>query len=220
MLATHPRTEIAFQQQALESFRENGVNTYERSALSAPTSAREATTRNNAQWNRRDTQNARNLLWLAREYYAGRKLIVWAHNGHTMNAHYAANWMTLSNEPQAGGMKPTGVFLADSLGSDLYTIALTSYQGKDGWTTLPSQVTVQPAPAGSLEERIHRTGLQYAFLNLWPWRNRPESALLRGLPVRLRNYQPEGMSDWPRVVDGIIYMENMRAATRWSAPPR
>ena len=32
--------------------------------------------------NQRDKQMGRNLIWLAEEYYSGRKLIVWAHTGH------------------------------------------------------------------------------------------------------------------------------------------
>jgi erythromycin esterase len=38
--------------------------------------------------NRRDRINADNLKWLIDTAYAGRKIIVWAHNVHMMNAWY------------------------------------------------------------------------------------------------------------------------------------
>ena len=58
--------------------------------------------------NRRDRINADNLRWLIDTAYAGRKVMVWAHNAHVMNAWYGQGFDSVSLDPLTDGMKPTG----------------------------------------------------------------------------------------------------------------
>ena len=57
-----------------------------------------------------------------RRRYAGRKAIVWAHDVHVMNAYYDLNFRGVHLKQHAGDMKPTGTFLAQWLGSQVYTV--------------------------------------------------------------------------------------------------
>jgi erythromycin esterase len=203
----------------IDDLREFGRTQYERNASEAPRTRAEASALQNLQWNRRDTQNATNLLWLIREYYAGRKIIVWAHNGHVMNAYYSADWMRLSNEPQPGGMRPTGAFLADSLGAAAYTITMTSYSGAHQPVATGTPEHVPPAPVGSLENWLHRAGYAYAFVNLRPLRSSASDSLLRGMSIRLRGSMNEILPHWPSIIDGVLFIDTARPATRWTARP-
>jgi erythromycin esterase len=199
----------------LDNLREFGRTQYERNAPETPQTGAEGLAFRNLQWNRRDTQNAANLLWLIRNYYAGKKIIVWAHNGHVMNAYYSADWSRLSNEPQPGGMRPTGAFLADSLGAQLYTITMTTYLGTHQMLTGPTPLPVPPAPAGSLENWLHAAGYDYAFVNLRPLRGSASDSLLRAMSIRLRGSRSEILPHWPAVMDGVLFIDTARPATRW-----
>jgi erythromycin esterase len=217
--AVNGRREVDFFLHVVDDLREFGRTQYERNAPETPRTGAEASALQNLQWNRRDTQNAANLLWLIQEYYAGRKIIVWAHNGHVMNAYYSADWMRLSNEPQPGGMRPTGAFLADSLGGEAYTITMTSYSGAHRTLAAQTPEQVPPAPVGSLENWLHRAGYAYAFVNLRPLRGSASDSLLRGMSIRLRGSMSESLPHWPSVMDGVLFIDKARPATPWVAQP-
>lgn len=108
-------------------------------------------------FNRREAQNARNLRWLIEEGYPRRKLIVWAHNVHLIDAAFAPDFAALRHRPRPGDMIPMGLSIARWFGKDVYTLGLTSFSGEDRWVTAKTP----PAPiptAGSetLEARLHR----------------------------------------------------------------
>ncbi len=214
----HNRREMDFFLHVLDNLREFGRTQYERNAPETPRTGAEGLAFRNQQWNRRDTQNAANLLWLIQQYYAGRKIIVWAHNGHVMNAYYSADWKRLSNEPQPGGMRPTGAFLADSLGVGVYTITMTSHSGTHHRLTAPTPERVPPAPVGSLENWLHRAGHSYAFVNLRPLRGSASDSLLRGMSIRLRGSMSEILQHWPTIMDGVLFIDTARPATSWMRP--
>ena len=217
--AVHGRREVDFFLHVVDDLREYGRTQYERNAPETPRTGTEAAALQNLQWNRRDTQNATNLLWLIREYYAGKKIIVWAHNGHVMNAYYSADWKRLSNEPQPGGMRPTGAFLSDSLGADVYTITMTSYSGGHQTIGARTPEQVPPAPVGSLENWLHQAGYAYAFVNLRPLRGSAADSLLHGISIRLRGSMSEILPHWPTVMDGVLFVDTARPATLWTAQP-
>lgn len=88
---------------------------------------------------------AETLKWLIDAAYAGRKIMLWAHNAHVMNARYGPGFGSVSPEPLKDGMMPSGVWFTDSYGDSLYKIGFTAYQGSDGWVGAPS-APVAPAP--------------------------------------------------------------------------
>jgi erythromycin esterase len=146
--ASSPR-QAGFMRRVVDSLAARAANLYERFGSDAPPE----TDGGLAEQNRRDACNADNLRWLIEHGYPGRKLIIWAHNAHVMNAYYEApNWKTVRLDPAANTMKPHGVYLADWLGHDLYTIGFTACEGEDGWKGLGAS-PIAPARDGSVESR-------------------------------------------------------------------
>jgi erythromycin esterase-like protein len=162
-----------------------------------------------AEQNRRDACNAENLRWLIERGYPGRKIIIWAHNAHVMNAYYEAPaWKTIRLTPAANAMKPHGVFLAEWLGRDLYTIGTTAYEGEDGWKDLAAS-PIPPAREVSVEGRLHQVGHRYAFLNL-----RDEQGPLRQTQtMRVPKYDEVEIADATHAYDGLFFISQMERAS-------
>jgi erythromycin esterase len=161
--------------------------------------------------NRRDQINADNLKWLIDTAYAGRKIMVWAHNAHVMNAWYGKGFDSVSLEPLTDGMKPTGAWLTGWYGDALYRIGFTAYQGSDGWVGAPP-APVPPAPPDSLEERLHRLGAPEVFLAL-----RGSSGLRSlsapPLSMRIPKYKVETVASPARTFDALYFIDKMKPAT-------
>jgi erythromycin esterase len=164
------------------------------------------------QSNRRDSINAQNLRWLIEEGHRGKKIIVWAHNAHVMNAYYVSDWKTISLDPVASSMKPTGVYLADWLGQDLYSIGCTAFAGEDGWVGSKPK-SIAAALEGGVEERIHRLGMPYAFLDLRQARGVAGHPLRQPQTIRVPKYDDVKIADATRPYDALFYAERMQGAT-------
>jgi erythromycin esterase len=162
--------------------------------------------------NRRDDINARNLRWLIEKGYPGRKIIVWAHNAHVMNAYYKSDWKSISLDPVADAMKPSGVYLAEWLGEALYTIGCTAYAGEEGWVG-GKPTPIAAAREGGIEERLHRLGMPYAFLDLRDARSVAGNPLRRPQRLRLPKYDEIEIADVTRPYDALFYIARMEAAT-------
>jgi len=162
--------------------------------------------------NRRDALNAQNLRWLIEEGYPGRKIIVWAHNVHVMNAYYGSDWKSINLDPTPNTMKPTGVFLAEWLGKAVYTIGCTAYEGKDGWVGSPGSA-IAPARDGGIEARLHQLGFAYAFLDLRAARSTLNHPLRLLQTMRIPKYDEVEIADATRPYDAIFYVARMEPAT-------
>jgi erythromycin esterase len=161
-----------------------------------------------AEQNRRDACNADNLRWLIEQGYPGRKIIIWAHNAHVMNAYYEAPaWKTVRLTPAANTMKPHGVFLAEWLGRDLYTIGFTAYEGEDGWKGLGAS-PIPPAREGSIEGRLRKVGHPYAFLDL---RNQ-RGPIRQPQIMRVPKFDEVEIADATRPYDGVFFISRMERA--------
>jgi erythromycin esterase len=157
--------------------------------------------------NVRDRAMAENLLWLANERYAGKKVVVWAANFHILRD--AAD----IDDSRYRGVVPMGQIVFDALGQGMYSLAFTAYGGKAGQPGAPVKA-IAPAPAGSLEELLHQTGKPLALLNL---RNVPPGAPLSQRMVA----QPLGYTPlpalWSRAFDGVFAIDAMAPSTPVSA---
>ena len=157
--------------------------------------------------NRRDRLNAENLKWLIENAYVGRKVIVWAHSAHVMNAWYGQGFNSVSLTPLNDAMKPTGAWLADWYGDAVYRIGITTYQGSDGWVGAPPS-PVPPAPSGSLEERLHRLGAPEAFLPL-----RGARLPVTSVSMRIPKYMTETLTHPAQAFDALFFIDTMTPAT-------
>jgi erythromycin esterase len=210
-LQVHAAKQITFMERAIENLRDNDRNLYNNERPDRPAAGAAASALYNEEWNRRDALNARNLRWLVEEGYPGRKIIVWAHNVHLMNAYYAADVGSIHIEPQAGGLEPSGVALAKWLANEVYTIGMTSYAGEDGWN---SAKPLAPAPQGSLEWRLHQLGKPYLFLDFRALDGSPDHPLRKPQSMRIDRYRDDTLTDVTRAFDAILYLDRMTPATR------
>ena len=161
----------------------------------------------------KDPQMARNLAWLAREYFPGRKIIVWAANPHVLRQN-AAEVVTM-----AGHTVTMGQGVWEAFGDRTFVIAATAYSGQFRWTAMPPSMTYTVVSdqdsTFELEELLAAIGLEQAVV---PLRNVPPGGDWLRSPILSRpwNYQ-SFLSAWPDHADAILFM---RAATPRARIPR
>jgi erythromycin esterase len=106
----------------------------------------------------RDIPMGSNLVWLARERYPRRKIIVWAASFHTVrNLHVM--------DPGLKDVRLMGDLVWDAFGEETYSIGFTAYQGARGEVGRP-ETAIGPADANSLEGLWGATAQSNAFLDL------------------------------------------------------
>lgn len=155
--------------------------------------------------NIRDEQMADNLLWLIRERYAGRKVIVWAATSH------ASRNRQLIRPPIAdAGMIPMGHHLWKALGTETYVIGFTSARGSFGsWRSRPTDLAL-PRP-GSLEDACDRTGDDALFLDVrgavrdGGWLSQPVMARFLG--------HARMVARWGDILDGAFFIKTAGPST-------
>ena len=160
----------------------------------------------------RDQEMARNLFWLLDQRYPGRKAIVWAATIHAARAlHHVGLRDAIAAEPTPYGFSMQELFrrrrvmgdvLWDRLGKQMYSIAFTAYED-----ALPQGNSSSAAPAGSLEDLIHGTGAEYAFLDI------RSSSAMPTLVARPFTADSES-ADWRTVVDAFFFVRTRQQSTR------
>ena len=159
-----------------------------------------------ASYNIREQRNAENVVWLLRERYPGRKLIVWSHNVHAINTRFTQRFDGVAAAAGENTRDATARIVHDSLGRRAYSVIVASYDG--AWAFPNGQRTELPAAVpGSFVDLMHGTGLPRAFLDLRgthpAWLNEP-------LTGTLNTQSPSRYPIvWPRATDGILFVDRM-----------
>ncbi|MDP2983347.1 MAG: erythromycin esterase family protein [Candidatus Latescibacter sp.] len=160
---------------------------------------------------RRDRQMDRNLAWLGREYFPGRKIIVWAANVHVLRHP--------NRLPQATIVSTVGMDQAvrEVFSDRSFVIVATAYSGQYRMIGGSRTFTVMSDqdPTFELEELMAATGLEQAVV---PLRNLPAGGDWLRSPIfcRIFNYKSI-LGTWPDHADAILFM---RAATPTIRIPR
>lgn len=196
---------LRFLTEAIENLRADARNRVDRKQGSASPVELE---------NRRDARNAAIARWLIDDVHAGRRIVIWAHNAHVMDAYYGADFRSVDLAPAPDRMKPTGVWLREWLGDELYTLGMTAYAGVDQWAAGGKATTIDPAPEASLEARLHRLGHAQLFLDLRAAARRRPPVLAALTTARIPKYDTVPLADIARPYDAIIHIDRMAAATR------
>lgn len=152
----------------------------------------------------RDLQMARNLIWLAEKAYPGKKIIVWAHNGHIAKS---VSGLTVGGQPPPTGEEafvPMGYTIHQYFGKRAYCIGFSGAEGsymnyEDGQI-----LTVPPRPAGSIEGTLSAMGNNYAFLD---YHHAPKS-LSQPQNATLHDYT-DARGAWPDVFDGLFFIKKI-----------
>lgn len=157
-------------------------------------------------FNPRDAQMGKNLVWLAQERHAGRKLIVWAATMHIARNHDVI--ATGKPELDYRGVQAMGHHVHKALGREAFAVGFVAHSGRAGlpWA---EPWELKAAPRDSLEDLCLRAGLDQAWV---PLREPPEF-----LRARISS-RPLGHSDmradWSQVLDAVVFQRVMTPSTR------
>ncbi len=166
----------------------------------------------------RDEQMAKNLIWLAREAYPDRKIIVWAASFHLMRN--PASIQQSGNIPADyyRDIVTMGDGVWKELADTTYTLAFVAAEGEAGRFSMP-RLKLPPPARGSLEDLLVAAGQSNAIVD---FRRLDEGGawLRQKLPARPLGYS-NMVADWTNVFDGIVFTRTMTPSTLAgrSSPP-
>ena len=157
--------------------------------------------------NLRDKQMGENLLWLADNYYRGRKIIAWG-----ATSHFVRNRQQV--EPVMG-MIPMGHLVSEALKDQAYTLGFTAYKGQMGQAFAGDRGKprdIGEAEAGTLEDLMNAAGYENSILD---FRHLPKNAdwLRQKLTSRPMGYGPM-KADWTQIMDGMMFIREMIPSTK------
>lgn len=154
----------------------------------------------------RDRQMGENLLWLAREKYPARKIIVWAatvHNARNLGEITVADSAVQELYRQ---FHPMGDYVVEALGAGAYSLGFTAYEGSAGAAGMEPTELESPT-SGSLEDLMARAGLENAIVD---FRDPPEGGdWLRTPHISRPLGYSEMEADWGSVMDGMVFTRTM-----------
>jgi uncharacterized protein (TIGR03067 family) len=169
--------------------------------------------------NIRGAQMARNFLWLARQAYPKRKIIVWAAAFHLMRNQKSVAMVVDPDGATAERTKVLPYVKVTTMGNDLwpvlgretYSIFFTAAQGEFGMYRLARPRKIPRPVPGSLESYFVKAGCDNAFLDL-------RSAGTDGAWLKERLIaRPLGYADceadWTQVCDGVLFTRTMYRST-------
>jgi erythromycin esterase len=152
----------------------------------------------------RDAGMATNLELLVDNLYAGKKVIVWAHNAHIAHdASVVAEW----------GWKNTGNWIFLKYGQSVYTLGLYMYQGSADWNNR-TVYTIAAAPDNSVEGLLHAAGDPYVFLDfssITVWNN-DTAWMFQNFQIRDWGFYDSAMI-LKNEYDGILQIDSVHPPT-------
>jgi erythromycin esterase len=163
--------------------------------------------------NLRDRQMAKNFLWLMKERYAKRKVIVWAASYHTCRGVRDIDWLvekdgSLKREARYAKTVTFGDEVCKAMGKEVYSVAFTAAEGEWKLMQFKEANKLADPRAGSLEAMMVKAGLTNAFLDL-----KAPSAGGEWLGKKRWVMRPMGYADmeavWPRSFDGVVFTKTM-----------
>ena len=146
----------------------------------------------------RDRKMGENIVWLAKTWYPGKKMIVWAANFHAATA---------LNEigPEKGFRTMTDV-VRKEFGSQVYSIGFTAYQGQAGNQSRHDSIQLPVPVPDSLEALLHAAGMRFSFLDL---RGLPGGHWLRRSIYAAPLLYETKTSVWPNHFDALFFTDRM-----------
>lgn len=200
----HGVPERAFWIRLLESTRDNAAadwsTDWSRSVLESP-----------EEYAVRERLMGEQLLWLARERFPDERIVVWMHSGHAARGLAGIEVPSAVHARLYRTLQPAGAVAHAELGEELYTVAVLAYQGTYRPPRGRPEELLRPTE-GSLEDLLHRTGLDHAFLDLRRAEGLPRW-LQRPVIARPVGYM-EMRARWREVFDGILFLDRMEVTER------
>jgi erythromycin esterase len=149
----------------------------------------------------RDRGMADNLDVVLDVLHRGRKVIVWAHNGHIQHLGYGPG-----ATPRATSFRSMGSWVAERRRAELYTIGLYMYRGFAA-SNVRVVYPVSPVDAGSLEAILHRAPWKYSFVDLSRAPKAPGTAWM-WQTLRVKEWGTQPTAFIPRdEYDGLLFID-------------
>ena len=168
----------------------------------------------------REPHFADTLVYLAREHYPDRKLIVWAASSHLTYNSRKVEW-----PDGADGWKfddspwdPMGNRVHEALGADFYVIDCIAYEGEIGSVAGWSR-PLEAAEPGSIDALCHESGHPYLYVDMRSLPDTEGGAWLRErLVARPRGYGSM-RANWGEVCDAFLFTDVMFPSTAFKPAP-
>jgi erythromycin esterase len=207
--------EVSFAERAVESLRTEAIRrAYNARASFAPGDGDWGW----RSWHERDRQGARNLRWLIETEYPGRKIVIWAHNLHVVNASVVPGFGAVRPGRHDDLMIPIGVEVAERWRDRTYTIVLSHYDGDEGLAGTKHVTPLPLPPADSLDARLHALGAPVAFVDLRPLDRLPDHPMHQPQSLRLITHGFAGgrydIEDVTAITDGILFIDRATPTAR------
>lgn len=169
-------------------------------------------TRDVAVFAMRDRQMGKNLLWLANERYPDRKIIVWGATFHNARNLGTIETSDAKHARLYRGTAPMGEVAWKELGKELYSLGFLSFEGESAFVFARNARPVPKASAGSLEDLFVRAGLTTALVD---FRKPPAGGEWLRQPLVAKPLgHVEMRGEWPRVLDGVVFLRTMQRSHR------
>jgi len=163
--------------------------------------------------NARDMQMGKNLVWLVKNKYRNRKIIVWAANFHIFRR--SGELSTEVEEFQfinSINKKTTtmGDILFDSVGKRMYSIGFTQQNGVSRNIQKQSNEEVPESSEFSIENILGSTEKDLAFIDL---RGENNPGWLKDEFISNMRSRAELKGKWSNVTDGIFFIKDMKPSS-------
>jgi len=141
----------------------------------------------------RDIYMSKNLLWLYKEKFKGKKIIVWAHSLHN-----AKNIDKIPHQLVTSMGNEMHKLLKDSI----YIVGFSSLTGSAGRIVFDKKYKVDKAKKNSFESWVSTTNYDYGFVNF--------NSLKGNAIFYMKGLGHNAVkTDWTKVFDGVFYIKNM-----------
>lgn len=164
-----------------------------------------------------DVAWAENLVWLAEEYFPGRKMIVWAHTAHLYRYPYTITPHGISFRQHRCAHQHTrledntvmGHDVHAAFGDRVYTLGVISYEGEE---LVDGPINRDPVEELDLNELFYLAGHEHALLDL---RSPGEDGAWLHDRLYARTWFPHSRvhrARWPAVLDGFLFIREEKPA--------
>ena len=141
----------------------------------------------------RDIYMSKNLLWLYKEKFKGKKMIVWAHSSHN-----AKNIDKIPHQIITSMGNEVYKLLKDSI----YVVGFSSLTGRAGRIVFNMKYKVDKARKNSFESWVSTMNYDYGFVNFNSLKGNTVF-YMKGLGHSAEK------TDWTKVFNGVFFIKNM-----------
>lgn len=195
LAARHGEAETAFLSRVLDNWRDREA--FERSKSDRTLGPHGPT-------NLRDGAMAGNLRWLAETRFPGKRIVTW---GATFHLARGLGGVRVEGNPRYyEGCRNMGQAVHEAYGKEVYTIGFAAHGGKGG--AFGRDFDIPKPRKDSVEDVLHRYGAPLLFVDLRP----AEGPFRRRLRMAPMSYSRDMEAEWPTVLDGVFYIEEMTPA--------